>query len=915
MASGDSRSKPTPARRRATLFDYVAQAEHDASTNKYCDRSVLKNEATVEQFFVQRLLEDLNYTDTEIKPKSSLGELVIPTGGRKKESYKPDYALVCGGKPRWLLDAKGVDEKVEKWAYQGAGYALGLNQGFLNEDPCRYYVITNGLTLSVWSWNEADPILTLDFVDFEEDSPLFIKLRTLLGAPAARRGWDLASTPKSPTVAFKKPSVEEMKRIFKQCHDLIWRAEKMNPQPAFFEFVKVMFVKLWQDKKLHNDPELAPLIAIGEPLPRERVVFSTRWIDELEANGVANPIDRVLFERLTQTLVEAVANGKKKPIFGVDERIKLHPGTIKQVVSRLESVDMFGIDEDLNGRLFETFLSATMRGESLGQYFTPRSIVKLMSRLAHPRANRDHVDRVLDACCGTGGFLIEALTDMRNEIRANNSLTAAEAESLNEEVANQALFGIDAGQDPPLARIARINMYLHGDGGSRIYAADSLDKTVQTGVGDGLQANKELEELRSEITNGEVFDIVLTNPPFSMGYSEGLPHEKRILDQYELAKWGFAGTAKARPSLTSRVMFIERYHDLLKPGGKMLMVIDDATLSTKNYAFARQFLRDRFIIRAVISLPGDAFQRVGARAKTSILFLEKRKPGEAGQPSVFMAESSYVGLDDVPTKTPKSKADEARARADEEATRISDAFSKFLSGAKGPWLVPASALEDRLDVKSCLPRTKDVAEQWAADGYDVLTLADIVEPIEGPTLEPSAAPDTMFTFLRVTYDGIAEDGEQRLGGEVTYRKAQRAHIGDLVVSNINMVHGAICVMSEEFVPTLIASEFTVMRVKDKRFDPWFLWGFLRSPEVRARLLSQTTGMGRHRATWDFLKEIPVPVVDSAFQHKIAGQYRKAVADRRAAERSRRAAETALNGALDLENEWAVQRLRSAKPPK
>jgi len=85
---------------------------------------------------------------------------------------------------------------------------------------------------------------------------------------------------------------------------------------------------------------------------------------------------------------------------------------------------LFGIDEDLNGRMFEAFLAAIMRGKALGQYFTPRSIVKLMVRLADLKATprKDGIERVLDACCGTGGFLIEALTVMRRQIWSNGSL-------------------------------------------------------------------------------------------------------------------------------------------------------------------------------------------------------------------------------------------------------------------------------------------------------------------------------------------------------------------------------------------------------------------------------------------------------------------------------------------------------------
>jgi type I restriction enzyme M protein len=65
---------------------------------------------------------------------------------------------------------------------------------------------------------------------------------------------------------------------------------------------------------------------------------------------------------------------------------------------------MFGIDEDLNGRLFETFLSATMRGRDLGQFFTPRSVVKMMVRVARLRCTPDHQDRVLDAAADRVDF-------------------------------------------------------------------------------------------------------------------------------------------------------------------------------------------------------------------------------------------------------------------------------------------------------------------------------------------------------------------------------------------------------------------------------------------------------------------------------------------------------------------------------
>jgi type I restriction enzyme M protein len=536
-------AKPARSSRR-TLFDYVEEAERKAAHNKYCDKSVLRDEASVEEFFVSRLLKDLGYKDSEIRPKNTLTAITV-SRGRKQEHFRPDYALVCRGKPRWVLDAKGTQEDIDDWSYQTAGYALGLNQQFSGENPCQFHVVTNGYRLKVYRWDEATAIHDLKFEDFVDDNPKFLALRSLLVTHAARRGWKQSSISPA-TVTLARPTVEEVKRAFNSCHRLIWKAEKMNPQPAFVEFIKIMFVKLLEDRKLHDDAELGPLIVSHQPIPKDRLVFSLAWIEAREAEGVVNPVDQILFKRVAEILQEAVVRGKKKPIFAPDERIKLHAGTIKQVVARLEAFDMFSIDEDLNGRLFETFLSATMRGQALGQYFTPRSIVKLMTRLAAPIAGRDGIERAIDACCGTGGFLIEVLTEMRNQIRNNKSLTKTEAAELQEKIANQSIFGIDAGSDPPLAKIARINMYLHGDGGSRIYASDGLDKRVRTGVGEDAQSKLELEEL-SELLLGiatkktKPFDLAITNPPFSMGYSDALPNEQEILQLYDLTKYEGGG--------------------------------------------------------------------------------------------------------------------------------------------------------------------------------------------------------------------------------------------------------------------------------------------------------------------------------------------------------------------------------------
>jgi type I restriction enzyme M protein len=103
--------------------------------NKFCDLSVLSNEASVEQFFASRLLTGLGYRDRQIKPKTSL-ETLATSQGRKKLNYKPDYALEVRKNIRWVLDAKEVSESLDRWTGQCSSYCLLLNQRSSENHVC-----------------------------------------------------------------------------------------------------------------------------------------------------------------------------------------------------------------------------------------------------------------------------------------------------------------------------------------------------------------------------------------------------------------------------------------------------------------------------------------------------------------------------------------------------------------------------------------------------------------------------------------------------------------------------------------------------------------------------------------------------------------------------------------------------------
>ena len=263
-----------------------------------------------------------------------------------------------------------------------------------------------------------------------------------------------------------------------------------------------------------------------------------------------------------------------------------------------------------------------MRGKALGQFFTPRSIVELGAALANIKVSESHIDKVLDGCCGTGGFLIEALQQMRNKIKINPKINEVKKKELIKQITNESLHGIDAALEPDLSKIARINMYLHNDGGSKVFRYDGLETNIRPDKSDNNIIKNEIRELSKNLKNN-TFDVILTNPPFSMWYEVNDEAQKEIVSSYELLKFNNSG--KFRNRLRTSEMFIERYKDLLKPGGKLISVIDETILSSENYKYVRDYIKKYFLIHAIISLHGDAFQMSKARVKTALIYLIKKK--------------------------------------------------------------------------------------------------------------------------------------------------------------------------------------------------------------------------------------------------------------------------------------------------
>jgi len=184
--------------------------------------------------------------------------------------------------------------------------------------------------------------------------------------------------------------------------------------------------------------------------------------------------------------------------------------------------------------------------------------------------------------------------------------------------------------------------------------ADTLDKELYAEKGLLQERIDELKELKNKFSEGLKFDVVLTNPPFAMKYERKDKDHERILKQYDIAySKGRENSTEIRSSLSSNVMFIERYCDLLNEGGKLLTIIDESVLNTDSNSPFREYIRKHFIIKAIISLPKNAFVNADTGVKTSILYFKKRKSPDEEQPNVFMAISKNIGHNDAGKPTPE----------------------------------------------------------------------------------------------------------------------------------------------------------------------------------------------------------------------------------------------------------------------
>ena len=212
-------------------------------SNKFCEYSALRNESDVEQFFLHPLLNFLGYTPSHLKTKPSLPKETIGKGSSRK-SYVPDYLAYTTkrlDRPVLVVDAKHPNEPAEQGVVDAQLYASILRRRITAPKPDQFCIGCNGNMLLVRHYDSNLTLHSLSFDDVQDGNNRFSSLVADLSRSS------LSRTPKSAARAdFEYRNVEpaELPAMFEACHRSIWKAEKRSPASAFYEFAKVMFVKI-----------------------------------------------------------------------------------------------------------------------------------------------------------------------------------------------------------------------------------------------------------------------------------------------------------------------------------------------------------------------------------------------------------------------------------------------------------------------------------------------------------------------------------------------------------------------------------------------------------------------------------------------------------------------------------------------
>ncbi|MDX1992882.1 MAG: N-6 DNA methylase [bacterium] len=526
-------------------------------------------------------------------------------------------------------------------------------------------------------------------------------------------------------------------------------------------------------------------------------------------------------------LFEQQVKREYEDVFDSQDIISLDEDSIVYVVGELQNYLISQADRDAIGDAFEVFIGPALRGPE-GQFFTPRNVVKMMVEILDPKPG----EMIIDPACGSGGFLIAALEHVWRKLDADAQAFGWTEEFLGRrkrEVASRYFRGID--KDSFLAKVTKAYMAIIGDGRGGVFCENSL-----------LPSDDWENKVQSSIQL-DTFDLVLSNPPFGSKIAVKGEH---ILRQYDLAKkWDYDkaiqmwnSASKLKPKQSPQLLFIERCLQLLKPGGRMGIILPESIFGNPSHGYIVQYLKQNAKVIGLISMPEELFQPY-THAKTCVAIVEKLPPDDERE--IYMGIVKWCGHDSRGNKIPYDdvpRIAESYTRLMIEGDRNFDRFGFLMSAQqlKGNILIPKYYDPDIAAALAQLQETHDLITigDLVRDGVLRITTGDEVGKLAYGT-----GPIPFIRTSDITNWELKTDPKHSVSMEIYERLRQKQSVQAqdiLMVRDGTYLIGTSCMLTEYDTQILFQSHIYKLRVIDQsRLSPYLLLAVLNSPIVKRQI--------------------------------------------------------------------------------
>jgi len=545
-------------------------------------------------------------------------------------------------------------------------------------------------------------------------------------------------------------------------------------------------------------------------------------------------------------------------------KIELTVETLAYIAQKIRDVHLHELGPDVLGEAFQFFITPVLKG-SQGQFFTPMDTIKMMVDMVNPRPD----EKVIDPACGTGGFLTAASAHSAKEQTFATGAGAGQAAltTYQDTGGEGGYFGID--KDEFLSEITQARSILSGNEPDHIFCENSLDNPTNWS-----------KAAQNDIEFG-TFDVVLTNPPFGAGQKI---KDDEILEQYDLGhKWKSSGDGEweqtSRTVNTAvQVLFIERCLQLLRPGGRMGIILPESLFGNPSYRYVMQFLEQNTKMHAVVAMPEELFQPY-THAKTCVLIAEKDENAKKEDHDIFMASAEWCGHDS--RRNPTTKEDsEGTPRLLDDLPLIQQRYDRMVYAQENVeesslgFFVNTAEIENSVYV----PHYHDpsISDSFAAlsKTHEMVKIGELLDEgiisiNTGVEVGKMSYGTGDIPFIRTSDIANWEtkiDPQHSVSEEIYEEYKDKADVQPqdiLLVKDGTSLIGTSCMISEYDTKMLFQSHLYKIRVEESdELSPYELFGALNHPVVNEQIKArQFTQQIIDSLSKERLREVILPIPD------------------------------------------------------